>query len=230
MASLSMPHFKFTSNQTALALIVPDHLLSEINSLRLLHDKAFRKWPPHINVLYPFVEPGHLSSAIDNLRKALQKHQFQGLEINITDKGTFKHRRNATVFLKPDEESETRICMLRSLLVEALGCQDRDGTHDGTFRPHITIGQTALIGTALERLLDQAGKIAAIKWEGFNLAVLKREASGEMKTVEELPLGESEEVSNISKQDSSHLIMDLDLITQLLSIPLRTTHGSIAFF
>ncbi|KAK3955438.1 2'-5' RNA ligase superfamily-domain-containing protein [Pseudoneurospora amorphoporcata] len=54
---------RLTSYDTALAIIPPPHLWPPINSLRALYDKAYHKWPPHINLIYPFVEPGDLEDA-----------------------------------------------------------------------------------------------------------------------------------------------------------------------
>src|SRR5882757_9121031 len=72
MAS-SPPDFKLSSTQTALALIVPSHLQPEINAIRKIHDKAYRKWEPHINILYPFVDTSLLSSAITTLHAHLSE-------------------------------------------------------------------------------------------------------------------------------------------------------------
>lgn len=196
MASFSSSHFQLTSTQTAVALVVPHHLQSEINSLRRIHDKAFQKWEPHINILYPFVEPTRLSSAVEILREALGERHMKGLRVNIDEIGVFKHRKNATVFLKPDAESEERVCQLRKILVHALERDERDGTHDGTFRPHLTVGQAASNGNSIENLVEQVKKLVGIGWEGTTLAVLKREHSGEMKLVGELPLGNFESANN----------------------------------
>lgn len=37
-----------TSVQSALAIVVPSHLSSWIQSVRSEHDSAFKRWPPHI--------------------------------------------------------------------------------------------------------------------------------------------------------------------------------------
>ena len=197
MASFSSPQFQFTSTQTALAFIVPEHIQSEINSLRRIHDKAFNKWQPHINILYPFVEPSGLSSAVAILRESLNK--AKSFKVSADEVGVFRHRKNATVFLKPGVESEENICSLRRDLVSALGCKERDGTHDGTFRPHLTVGQAGLNGAAIEKLIEKVGKLVSLNWEGSTLAVLKREISGEMKIVGELSLGALDDDSHDSK-------------------------------
>jgi endonuclease/exonuclease/phosphatase family metal-dependent hydrolase/2'-5' RNA ligase len=193
-------HFKLTSTATAIAIVAPEHLRPEINSLRKLHDKAYRKWEPHINLLYPFVDPSQLAAATSILRQHLLNNQTERLRVDLNHVDVFTHRRNATVFLKPGFESEEAICQLRASLAIALGCDDSEGTHDGKFRPHMTIGQAGLTGLQLERLSEKVGKLTGVTWEGRSLVVLKRQPTGEMSMVEELPFGilDNGEASNES--------------------------------
>jgi endonuclease/exonuclease/phosphatase family metal-dependent hydrolase/2'-5' RNA ligase len=187
MASSS--HFKLTSTATAVALVVPGHLQPDINSLRKLHDKAYRKWEPHINLLYPFVDPSQLPAAVSILRQHLLDHQHERLRIDLSQVDTFTHRRNATVFLKPSPDSEMSICQLRASMATSLGCDESEGTHDGTFRPHMTMGQASLAGLQLNRLSEKVEKLTGLAWQGGSVVVLKREPWGEMRAVEELPFG-----------------------------------------
>jgi 2'-5' RNA ligase len=187
------PHFKLASTQTALAILVPSNLQTEINALRKIHDKAYRKWEPHINILYPFVDASLLSSAVSTLRTHLSTQPISPFSIKIDDVGTFEHWRNATVFLRPREESEERIGVLRKALVGALGLDEKEGTHDGVFRPHLTMGQASLTGGTRERLVEKVGKLVGLEWEVEGLAVLRREASGEMTVVDEISIRGSNE-------------------------------------
>jgi 2'-5' RNA ligase len=187
MASLP-PAFSLSSTQTALALIVPSYLQPEINTIRKIHDKAFRKWEPHINILYPFVDKSLLSSAITTLRAHLSKTPISPFIVKIEDVGTFEHTRSATVFLKPAEESEEKICSVRRQLVAALGRREEEGTHDGIFRPHLTIGQASLVGPTKARLVQKVGKLIGEEWEVEGLVVLRREPTGEMSVVDEISL------------------------------------------
>ncbi|KAH8816607.1 2'-5' RNA ligase superfamily-domain-containing protein [Xylogone sp. PMI_703] len=194
MTPFASPLFQLNSTQTALAFIVPAHLSHDINALRKIHDTAYRKWDPHINVLYPFVEPTHLDSAIATLRECLNNNNHvEGININTSEVGLFKHRKNATIFLRPGPEANEGISELRRVLVHALGCDEKSGTRDGTFRPHMTIGQAALNGTSIDKLVNQVEKLIGIEWRGTKLAILRRATSGEMRLVGELPLGSAQD-------------------------------------
>ncbi|KAH7364764.1 hypothetical protein BKA65DRAFT_573286 [Rhexocercosporidium sp. MPI-PUGE-AT-0058] len=194
--------FALTSTDTALALLLPPSLSSEINSLRRIHDKSYSKWSPHINILYPFLALPSLPHAIPLLQTQLSSLTYSKLHVNLDDVGVFKHRKNATVYLKPDEESEERLVALRRALTGVLGCGEGEGTVEGVYRPHLGVGQAGMLGSgngigmAVERLSEQVRKVVAgggLGWDCKGLVVLKREASGEMSVLEELRFGDCDD-------------------------------------
>lgn len=171
----SFTRFSLNSTATAIAIILPEEQSSDIDALRSIHDKAYRKWPPHINILYPCVHPEQLPNALARMREALKELQTP-VSIHTDRVGSFAHRRNATIFLQPSEESEAAISDIRSELVKALGLSDRAGTHDGVFRPHMTIGQSSLIEKTMEYLVAKVEKLRGLRWENMSLAVLQRKS------------------------------------------------------
>ena len=52
-----------TSVQSALCIVVPEHLTSWIQRCRSQHDRAFERWPPHIKYVSP-IFPIRPSSAL----------------------------------------------------------------------------------------------------------------------------------------------------------------------
>jgi 2'-5' RNA ligase len=188
MMSTASSVFPLKSTKTALAILLPAAIQPEFNALRRVHDKAYHKWSPHINILYPFVEPFSLSAAITILRASLSNGNSKKIPIKLTKVEAFKHKRNATVFLQPDTESGEALCELRKELLKALGCHEGEGLRDGDFRPHLTVGQAGFQGDQMERLVEKVEKIGGAQWECAVLVVLQRESSGEMHVVEELSL------------------------------------------
>lgn len=187
MAANALP-YRLKSYQTALAIVAPSQFHADINSLRKIHDKAYERWDPHINVLYPFVEPDQLGTAVAELRQNIETQGIRSFEITLSGPDKFVQKRGATVHLKPDSESQERIGHLRVDLVDALGRDAKEGTHDGTFRAHMTIGQAGLMGPTLGMLVEKVGKLAPLSWQCGSLVVLRRQSSGKMTMVDEIRL------------------------------------------
>lgn len=202
MASSTLP-FRLKSYQTALAIVAPTQIHADINSLRKIHDKAYERWDPHINLLYPFVDADQLGDAIAALRKGIEEHDLQRLDITLAGPDKFVQKKAATVHLKPDLKSEDMTAQLRAALVRALGRDPKEGTHDGIFRAHMTIGQAGLLGPTPEKLVEKVAKLAPLSWECRSLTVLKRQPSGRMVPVDEIWLrGKIEATADESKQSS----------------------------
>ena len=134
------------------------------------------------------MDPERLPSALDILQKSLPT-SLRPITVNIQESDVFRHRHNATVFMKPEHDTQVRLSYLRSVLVRSLGREESDGTFEGEFRPHLSIGQASLQGDAVDLLLAQARRIHVTPWECTTLAVLQRDDSGQMDRVAELYFG-----------------------------------------
>ncbi|KAL2142150.1 hypothetical protein VTI28DRAFT_1483 [Corynascus sepedonium] len=124
--------FSLTSHDTALALVPPSSLWPRIDRLRALYDKAYPKWPPHVNLVYPFVRPDLLDVAVDQVAAALSSSSSSGptsspkrqIRVRLARPGVFEHGRGKnkngnTIYLCDDEDPEqgesVRLGMLEGL-------------------------------------------------------------------------------------------------------------------
>jgi 2'-5' RNA ligase/exonuclease III len=180
--------FQLESTKTALALIPIPKYHPGINGLRQKYDKAYHKWPPHINLVYPFVDKAALESALPHVRRVCLERPGP-IAIKMDQVGLFRHRKNATIFIQPDQVSTDSLEQLRSAVVTALGCTPDQGTHDGQFRPHLTVGQAGLTKGAIESLSEKVNELGSIDWDAMTLAVMSREPSGNMRLIEEIKIG-----------------------------------------
>ena len=62
-----------------------------IQTLRLVHDRQIGRWPPHVNVLYPFVPEAEFEAAAGRLAAALQPLPAFGVTLGRLDR--FMHGR-----------------------------------------------------------------------------------------------------------------------------------------
>ncbi|KLO89230.1 poly(A) polymerase [Fusarium fujikuroi] len=148
--------------------------LMEVDRLRSLYDKAYSAWPPHINLIYPFVEPEVLGNAAQALEGLVIQDRAH-LALNVAD--CFKHKSRNTVFLGSDSESTTtELSKIRDIICNALGRSHR--ARNERFVPHMTIGQSEDASAAPHHfLLEKARLLAPIEWEVKEIAILIRDGA-----------------------------------------------------
>lgn len=159
------------SYETALCILPPQDLWPPIDRFRALNDKGYGKWPPHINLMYPFVPPNELDKAVKILAEV---EHSRGLphRVTLTDADTFAHRHDSTIFLCPNaEDTNHALEALATRLNEALGRVGRK-----PYRSHMTVAQSLDSHSDRHKfLLDKARLLSPISWEVSELAVLVRE-------------------------------------------------------
>ncbi|KAK8080002.1 endonuclease/Exonuclease/phosphatase [Apiospora hydei] len=167
--------FSVGSHDTALCIIPPRHLWPSLDSLRSLYDKAHERWPPHINLAYPFVKAGSLPQAAaqisDRLRSRNAGPDSGALPISLDVAGVFTHRHDNTIFIHDSSEDHTkRLIDTRAAILDALGQTSE------AYRMHLTIGQSEDVNSDLHKfLLQKANLLPPMEWEAGELCILLRE-------------------------------------------------------
>ena len=163
------------SYDTALCLVPPQHLWPSIDRLRMLYDKAYEKWPPHVNLVYPFVVPESLSSAmqsiLSNVKDWNQERGDSKLHVRLDEAGVFNHRHGNTIFISDgDSTRASDLSELRRRILEVLG------QSTGHYQMHMTIGQSEDKNSAPHKfLLNKASLLPAVEWDVDVLHILVRE-------------------------------------------------------
>ncbi|KAF2629963.1 hypothetical protein BU25DRAFT_262141 [Macroventuria anomochaeta] len=174
-ASFTIP---VTSHDTALCILPPVEQCEHIDSLRELYDKAYGRWPAHINLVYPFVVPERLPQAQQQIQAQLQRNLVSSAtrRIKLESAGLFRQRHNSTTILQESRDSsDGSLETLRSLALQALGHKPTRHTF------HLTVGQTVDNSmSSLEFLISKARLLPTLDFEIGSLAILVRErTSGE---------------------------------------------------
>lgn len=177
--------------KTALALLPPSSITPPIEAVRHVHDKNYRRWPPHINLIYPFLAspletsdsttPRLSQSIRARIEKACSGIQPFQVALNANSPGTFSHSKTSkTVWLGPT--SDVTIKQLQvALQAEFTEC-DSDKR---AFTPHLSIGQAGTekvaeqlrkeIGNGISEFLQpQDGDSRTLDWLVDKVYVIER--------------------------------------------------------
>lgn len=131
-------------HHTTVALIPPDEAWAPIQSARaLVRDRGLWRWPPHANLLYPFVAPRNFFSAAHAL--ALASTRVEQFDVTLREFRIFAHsKRSATLWLHPEPSRPEALVQLQAALQAAIPQADtQTKQHGGVFTAHFTVGHFA---------------------------------------------------------------------------------------
>ena len=118
----------------ALTLIIPTRLTNDIEYIRKEHDKAYDRWMPHINLLFPFVQNDKIPDITERLNRELSK--FPPFVLNLNEIGFFSQKDSNTYHLKPKDESG--MVNLYNTIRAAI---PEFRVKNNSYHPHLTLGQ-----------------------------------------------------------------------------------------
>lgn len=124
------------THRSAVAILPPEACWPPIEAIRAVHDRRFRRWMPHINLIYPFA-PEPLPPGLAG-RLAAAAAAMAPFPVRLERLGLFRHRHGrCTLWLAPEPASP--LVRLQAALARAVpGC---GGRRPGTFRPHLSVGR-----------------------------------------------------------------------------------------
>jgi len=124
----------------------------KVQDFRKIHDRQFRRWPPHINILYPFVAKKYYKEALPLIKKALIG--IKPFEITFKEIRYFEHKsKRCTLYLAPNPKEKMK--ELYSRLLKVFPFCNHQSSFKGGFTPHLSIGQ-AQNKIEAEKLLEEA--------------------------------------------------------------------------
>ncbi|CAI6336330.1 unnamed protein product [Periconia digitata] len=189
MTAQLAPHL---SHKSALVLLPSSAITSPIELVRRVHDRHFRRWPPHINLIYPFLAFPSEKQETDDAQNAaspqLKQHIRQRIEkalantspfrtsLSADPPGIFSHsKRSKTVWLRP--ASENFSALHAALQAEFQEC-DAD---QRPFVPHLSIGQAnsdpgaqRLSETIKAHALEFTNDQPTLQWDVDQVFVIER--------------------------------------------------------
>ncbi|MCK6508790.1 RNA repair domain-containing protein [Myxococcota bacterium] len=125
---------------SALIVIPPPDLWEPIQAIRQKHDKSYRRWMPHLNLVYGFVESVLFPDAIKAIQAALA--QVKPFEVSFSQMRSFRHGKSDTIWLEPSVEPSRDLHRLQSALQALFPlCDEQSHRSRSGYTPHLSLGQ-----------------------------------------------------------------------------------------
>ncbi len=125
------------THKSALVLIPPEEVAGPIQEVRLARDRHFRRWMPHVTLLYPFRPQADFEALAGDLRDALRA--VEPFEVELGEIRWFRRRRDCVLWLSP-RPAEALQELQEAVWRVAPEC-DEVRSFKGGFTPHLSIGQ-----------------------------------------------------------------------------------------
>ena len=126
------------THKTALVIIPPKEVWEPVQAIRREHDKQFKRWMPHITLLYPFFPKPQFTTATGQL--APVGWDIAPFEVTLASFDTFQQGRgNFSLWLRP--EPKEALVNLQTKLWQAVPAYSETRSFEGGFTPHLSVGQ-----------------------------------------------------------------------------------------
>eukprot|EP00033_Pygsuia_biforma_P003978 GCRY01004357.1.p1 GENE.GCRY01004357.1~~GCRY01004357.1.p1 ORF type:complete len:731 (-),score=169.61 GCRY01004357.1:391-2583(-) len=134
------------SVKSTVALIPSLESWVSIQAIRKQHDKQYKRWLPHINLLYPFFEESVFSQLMsDNKTESLLKDTLRSIQpftLSFNKFGFFKHGKSCTIWLEPEATPKSAINDLQAKLEKVFPvCSDLRQRGENGFTAHLSVAQ-----------------------------------------------------------------------------------------
>ena len=122
---------------TALVVLPPEAVCGPIQTLRASYDKAYNRWPPHINLLFPFVPRAKLEAAAEQIAAIVRT--VPPFEVRLRRFGDFQVGGQQAVWLEPECEPPGALVDLQAKLSGLF--PELADKRRRKFVPHLSVGQ-----------------------------------------------------------------------------------------
>ena len=122
--------------ETSVCIVPPADKWGEIQAVRRrCEDAGMFRWPPHMNVLYPFVPRKHFEAAVAAVAESLR--DVPPITFTLSSFELFERRDSAVLYLRPSGAEEQLDGLQRACQAAVPHCHEQ--RRKGSFTPHLTV-------------------------------------------------------------------------------------------
>ncbi len=133
-----------TTTSLAYIPVFEDAVVAGINDIRSQHDKAHRRWMPHVNFIFPYVSLDRFDDHAQRLAETVSKISLSNdICLKFDGIGFFRQKTGYTFHLKPDYDSERYLSKIyNDVILSTLSSEVQ--VRKGPFHPHLTLAQCSI--------------------------------------------------------------------------------------
>ncbi|MDY7009854.1 MAG: 2'-5' RNA ligase family protein [Planctomycetota bacterium] len=159
------------THTTAVVLILPEDVWGPIQDIRRKYDTQYRRWMPHVTLLYPFRPQAEFDEITGPLQQACRT--IEPFDVEMSTFRWFSHGGGRFTFWLAPEPGD-RIRRLHEALWEVLpDCDDVRRFADG-FTPHLSVGKADNKNVLDELLADLQSDWQSIRFRAGEVALIRR--------------------------------------------------------
>ncbi|MEO0967646.1 MAG: poly(A) polymerase [Cyanobacteria bacterium J06639_18] len=170
--------------RSAIVIIPPEEVLAEIQNIRYLHDARYKRWMPHINLIYGFLPESYFVEAGKIIAPIIAN--LEPFIVTLDSFQTFTHRKSSTAWLRPQSQPEEALQELQTALQTLFPqCDEQSKKSKTGFTPHLSVGQFSSSAEAFAKLPEWE----PISFTVSSIALISRRNDEPFEVRQVIPLG-----------------------------------------
>lgn len=156
--------------KTAIVIVPPRAVWPPIQAIRRQHDRHFRRWMPHVTLIYPFRPREAFDELVEPLAQACR--DIAPFEIELAEFGFFRHRSSYMLWLA--SEPCAALDALQTALWHVVPDCDETRRHGAGFTPHLSVGQVQGHDALQALLADLQGTWTRVQFQVSEASLIWR--------------------------------------------------------
>mmetsp|Transcript_24883 Transcript_24883/g.36701 ORF Transcript_24883/g.36701 Transcript_24883/m.36701 type:complete len:268 (+) Transcript_24883:2-805(+) len=173
-------------HHSSLAVIPPpamEDVWEQLNGLRhKLKDKGYYRWPPHINLLYPFIDFSTIDALESVTALAQSLESIQPFEIELSEFDCFGGKDRGVLWLKPSvigASEESPLQQIYNTCINTIPEYTEIARPARPFAPHMTVTHTTSKNEAQVQASIQQESWESVKFPVNYIYILSRDVNAE---------------------------------------------------
>jgi len=174
---------------SAIVVVPPRELWPQLQVIREQFDKSYIRWPPHVNLIYPFVPESEFPQAVVMLEKNLSS--ITPFRVTMSNFNYFSFgKKSATVWSNPQATPADALHALQTTLEKTFPLFNELSTisKDG-FHPHLSVGQFPGKIEAEKKIVEFSATWKPIEFVVNEVYLLARKDDQPFRFVYKIPFG-----------------------------------------